>query len=222
MAFENFKNGHKEYTSKRTESDDLSAGQSPDTLMISCSDSRVDVNLLTGSKPGEIFSIENVAAMVPPYDEDDSHSGTAAAIEYAVKALEVKNIVIMGHSNCGGCGALCHIEDYREKYEFIAPWMDNAANAIEKVKHLPEGTDPEVKREALEHAVVLESINNLMTYSFIRDAVKENKLKIHGWHFDIKTGNILEHDKTSGKFLDIHRGESHPNENNKKSKFTPE
>lgn len=178
-------------------------GQAPETLIIACSDSRADPAILTSSAPGEVFVVRNVAAIVPPYKTDSNHHGTSAAIEFAVRTLKVKNIVVMGHSCCGGIQALAEHEITREKYEFLSQWMDIGSSALEKIEKEFMNAPIEDKKRALEQAVVLVSLNNLMTFPWIRQAVEENAVTLHGWYFDLRTGALLNYHPATGLFVNI-------------------
>jgi carbonic anhydrase len=105
--------------------------QSPDTILIGCCDSRVDPAIITDCDPGDIFVVRNVANLVAPYGPDHRCHGTSSALEYAVKVLNVKNIIILGHSNCGGIAAL--IDNSIEMFEFLGPWMETPKAALQKI-----------------------------------------------------------------------------------------
>jgi carbonic anhydrase len=178
-------------------------GQAPETLVISCSDSRTDPAVLTSSSPGDIFVVRNVAAIVPPYKTDSSHHGTSAAIEFAVRTLKVRHIVVMGHSFCGGCQALAEKEVLRGQYEFLSKWMEIGNPALEKVERELGGAPADVKRRSLEQAVVLVSLGNLLTFPWIKSALDAGTVELHGWYFDLESGELLTHNPASGIFEEI-------------------
>lgn len=178
-------------------------GQTPETLVIGCSDSRSDPAHVMNAQPGEMFVVRNVAAIVPPYKSDSLHHGTSAAIEFAVKGLKVRHIVVMGHSLCGGIHALANKTAAETSYEFLTPWMDIGNSALEAVERELADASPELKQRALEQAVILVSMNNLMTFPWIKSAVEEGSLHIHGWYFDLKTGELLNYDKTTATFAQL-------------------
>ena len=201
-----YKSFHKDFFEKdRLLYEELGRGQSPETLIIACSDSRVDPAMITNSLPGELFVVRNVAAIVPPYKIDDQHHGTSAAIEFAVKSLKVKHIIVLGHSFCGGVHALSEIEKTAENFEFISQWMKIGSPALHAVEAELKNASPGIKQTALEQAVVLVSMNNLMTFPWIAAAVGKGELDIHGWYFQIKTGQLKHYDTATGLFTDIEK-----------------
>lgn len=212
MPFKKFVQGYRDFYKNYFQSEShvyeelVRHGQSPETLVIACSDSRTDPALITGSQPGEMFVVRNVAAIVPPYRKDASHHGTSAAIEFAVKALKVKHIVVLGHSMCGGIKALAEKETTQQEYEFIAQWMDIASPARDAVEaELADASEP-IKQRALEQAVILVSLNNLMTFPWISEKVRAGELQIHGWYFDLKSGQIFRYKEKTQNFEKIAAG----------------
>ena len=182
----------------------LKKGQNPKVLVIGCSDSRVDPALLTGCGPGELFVIRNVANLVPPCEHDVHHHGVRAALEYAVCHLEVEHIIILGHSGCGGIGALMHGIDNGRPAEFIGPWVKIAERARERVlKELPE-KDAAMQSRACEQAAILVSLENLLTFPWISERVEAGNLLLHGWYFDIDAGQLSSYapEKTGFELLE--------------------
>lgn len=177
----------------------LKGGQTPKTLVIACSDSRVDPALLTGSKPGDIFVIRNVASLVPPYEPDTAHHGVSAALEYAVKILQVRNIIVLGHSQCGGIRELMCCENYHHT-EFIGTWLEIAATVREDVRarlgHLPLRQ----QIRACEEAALLLGIENLQTFPWVRERVEAGTLALHAWYFHIGRGHLFHYDPAKGAF----------------------
>ena len=166
-------------------------GQSPRAMIIACCDSRVDVQALLGAEPGELFMVRNVANLVPPFAPDHEHHGTSAAIEYAVTALKVAHIVVLGHAHCGGVAA------YHDKREngggpggstFVDRWMDILAPAYERMADL-EAERP-VRLCKLEQEGVLASLRNLEGFPFVKEALDAGRLTLHGGWFDISTGML--------------------------------
>lgn len=161
-------------------------GQTPHTLVIACSDSRVDPSIILNTGPGDIFVIRNVANLVPAYDSDFSHChGTSAAIEYAVKHLKVKNILILGHTHCGGIhNLLCQSLN---RHDFIDTWLSIAEEARREASKQTSETD---RQHICEREAVRVSLRNLLTFPFVAEAVSQNRLKLHGWLFDLAGGSI--------------------------------
>jgi carbonic anhydrase len=158
-------------------------GQSPETMVISCSDSRVDPQTVFGAVPGEMFVVRNIAGIVPPYEPNTgSHHGTSAAIEFGVRVLKVSRLVVLGHAQCGGVRAMA-LGAPPEARDFVASWVDIAKPAISA------GSGDEAQRlEEIEAAVVRLSLANLMNFPWVAEAVAAGSLKLHGYRFDIHTG----------------------------------
>ncbi|MBY5972600.1 carbonic anhydrase [Pseudooceanicola marinus] len=180
-------------------------GQRPKTMIISCCDSRVHVTSLFGADQGEFFIHRNIANLVPPYEPDGNQHGTSAAVEYAVTALKVAHLIVMGHSSCGGvagCHAMCsgQAPELDEKSSFVGRWMDLLRPGYERVKDI-EGE--QAQRDALERQAVLISLENLMTFPFLRDRVESGDLSVHGlWH-DIGNGTLEQYLPSEDSFAVI-------------------
>ena len=179
-------------------------GQSPKTMVIGCSDARVDPAVITDAAPGDLFVVRNVANLVPPYENDGVHHGTSAALEFAVCNLKVNNIVVLGHAHCGGIQAL--LEGYGEQHEgegFIAPWMKMALSARQKVLDRWPDDGKAVQQCACERAGILVSLDNLMTFPFVKQRVEDGRLRLFGWYFDIENGELLQYDPEKHHFHDL-------------------
>jgi carbonic anhydrase len=172
-------------------------GQNPRALVIACSDSRTDPQMVFNAKPGELFVVRNVANLVPPYGPDEQPHGVSSAIEFAVRALKVKAIVVMGHAMCGGIDALLHGAP-SEVSDFVGPWVRIAAPARERAMQVA----PEQRQTFCEHESVRLALANLMTFPWIRTAVEAGGLELHGSFFDIRSG-ILERLAADGTFHPI-------------------
>ncbi len=160
----------------------LAEGQHPETMVIACSDSRVDPATVFGAGPGQLFVVRNVAGLVPPWTPDAGYHGTSAALEFAVRVLKVSRIVVLGHARCGGVQAMVEGAP-PEAQDFVAPWMQIATSAL---SHPPApGAEPLTHYET---EVVRLSLDNLMTFPWIADAVHAGRLKVQGFRFDIHTG----------------------------------
>jgi carbonic anhydrase len=162
-------------------------GQSPETLVVSCSDSRVDPQTVFGAVAGEMFVVRNVAALVPVYGPDGGCHGTSAAIEYGVRVLKVSRIVVLGHAQCGGVQAMLEGTP-PEAHDFVAPWVGMAAPAL---RNIPPHLHAAERRCHCENEVVRLSLANLATFPWVAEAVASGRLDLHGFRFDIHTG-VLE------------------------------
>jgi len=170
---------------------ELGRKQQPHTLFIGCSDSRVVPELITRTRPGELFMIRNVANIVPPYRKTEDFAGTTSAIEYAVHVLDVKAIVVCGHSNCGGCAALHKSPEELQHIPNVARWLDASREVKERVaKQVVEGT-PEEQEWLTEQINILVQMRNLLTYPYIRERYDQGNIEIFGWYYIIETGEIF-------------------------------
>ena len=179
-------------------------GQAPKVLLIGCSDSRVDPSLIFGVQPGELFVLRNVANLIPPYSPDQGHHGTSAAVEFAVRNIEVEQIVVLGHSGCGGVKAL--IEDQgAEGSDFIRGWMAIARTARDRslALTLSAGQPPEAARRMCEQETVALSLANLMTFPWIRERVQGGRLSLHGWWYNLETAELLQLDSATNTFQPV-------------------
>lgn len=183
----------------------VQAGQRPKVLVIACSDSRVDPAILTRAKPGDIFIVRNVAALVPPYEPDGCRHGTSSAIEFAVRGLQVEHIVVLGHEMCGGIGALAAPES--RPFEFMSDWVAVAAEARDEVART--SLEGDTRQMVLEQASLLCSVRNLMTFPWIRERVETGRLVLHAWYFGLRAGELLAFDPGAGQFAVV-RGQARP------------
>lgn len=167
----------------------LSGGQQPRTMVITCADSRVDPSMIFNAAPGELFVVRNVANLVPPYAPDAAYHGTSAALEFAVRALQVENIVVLGHAQCGGVKALLEGAPPTVS-DFVGQWMQIAEPARRWVM-AGEYEHEHERQLACEHEVVRLSLDNLRTFWWVREALEAGRLRLHGCYFGIRTG-VLE------------------------------
>jgi len=176
-------------------------GQHPRALVIACCDSRCDPALLMDSDPGDMFVVRNVANLVPPHTQAGSFAGTTSAIAFAVRNLEVEHIIVMGHAQCGGIRALmAHQPPSCNEDELIAKWLSIAGDARNKVlQELPDRS-LEMQARACEQAAILVSLDNLMSFPWIRNLVETGKLLLHGWYFDMVNGELLQYEPEAGEF----------------------
>jgi carbonic anhydrase len=177
-------------------------GQTPKTLIIACSDSRVDPAILSSANPGELFVVRNVANLVPPYESSAGFHGVSAAIEFAVVNLQVKNIVILGHRQCGGIRSLFTPEAVRSG-GFVAQWMTIAKQAKDKVLQKFPQADLEQHCKECEKESIRASIENLLTFPFVREAREFRGMQILGLYFDLELGQLLELDSDWKEFTQI-------------------
>ena len=159
-------------------------GQRPKTLVVSCSDSRVDPQTVFGAGPGELFIVRNVAGLVPPYQPDANHHGTSAALEYGVRVLKVARVVVLGHAQCGGVQAMVEGPP-EEARDFVEAWMGIAAPVL-SMRPAPAGADDRLSH--YEKEVVRLSLANLATFPWVAEAVAAGRLQLLGFRFDIHTG----------------------------------
>ena len=177
----------------------LRDGQQPATMILACADSRADPAMIFDAAPGELFTVRNVAALAPPYDPGGGVHGVSAALEFAVTALGVKQIVVMGHGGCGGIAASLAAAADRPVGQFIAPWVEIAAPARDAV--LADESIPRKDwQEAVEHGAVGQSLHNLMGFPFVRAAYERGELALHGAWFSIGKGELHWRDPDTGAF----------------------
>jgi carbonic anhydrase len=180
-------------------------GQRPRAMVISCCDSRVHVTSIFGADEGEFFIHRNIANLVPPCNPDGEYHGTSAAVEFAVTALKVAHLIVLGHSNCGGvngCHAMCsgQAPELEQKSSFVGRWMDLLRPGYERVKDLP---DEPARLLALEKQAVLISLDNLMTFPFVRAAVEAENLTLHGLWTELGEGGLEQYDADTGAFVPV-------------------
>ena len=176
----------------------LGSSQSPKILIIACADSRVDPAAIFDCAPGQLFVIRNVANLVPPYNSSPTLHGVSAALEYAVKALKVKHIVVMGHGGCGGVKAsLDGLSTSNDSgFEFIGPWVGLLDSAREKVLH-SGSVNPQY---ALELEGIETSIDNLQSFPFVKDAIDAGEIELHGAWFAIQHGELHWRNNNNTRF----------------------
>lgn len=181
----------------------LSGKQEPDVLFIACADSRVDPNLITQSKPGELFIVRNVGNIVPPYDAIKDKNSVAAAIEFAVLLLKVMDIIVCGHSNCGAMQALYKDEREFKSMPHLKDWLKIASPVKETVDAFYPDYSNESRQRILEKENILAQLRNIQTYPFVNQALEKGLLYLHGWYYDIYTGKVYAYDPAADAFEDI-------------------
>jgi carbonic anhydrase len=179
-------------------------GQSPETMVISCCDSRVDPETIFTAMPGELFVVRNVANLVPPYETDGRFHGVSSAIEFAILNLRVKHLIVMGHSGCGGVkAALDQTAAIQTEGKFISRWMSMLDDARLRVLASTQMRPQAEKQTALEKEAVKTSLANLRTFPFVKDVEDKGKLELFGTYFDIATGALWVLNERTGDFYSL-------------------
>jgi carbonic anhydrase len=200
----NARPGYKETFAK------LALGQSPDSLLIACSDSRMAVNVFASTEPGDLFVVRNVGNMIAPCDDRGTTLGDeseAAAVEFATLALNVSDIIVCGHSECGAMRALLN-EEKSLPAPHLYSWLRHAEGALAKLRDGVRMKDELALHNHLSQLNVLEQIEHLSTYPTVRERIQQGKLDIHGWWFDIAKANVLAYEKEEGRFVVIDEAEA--------------
>ena len=183
-------------------------GQSPEVMVIGCCDSRVSPEVIFDAGPGELFVVRNVANLVPVYEPDGGAHGVSAALEYAVNVLRIKHIVVLGHAQCGGIRAFVDKIEPLSEGDFIGRWMQmfvKPGEVVEQRDH--ESMQDFVVR--IEKAAVFRSLENLLTFPFVRKAVDAGQMQLHGAYFGVAEGSLFVLDKAAKEFKsarDAHAG----------------
>lgn len=190
--------------------DRLVEGQQPEVMVIACSDSRTDPAIITSAEPGELFVIRNVAALVPAYAPDGRPHGTASAIEFGVKALGVRHIIVLGHSFCAGVRCLLEHDHGAGRFEFVSDWVEVAREVREEMDGLVTEAERGLIARRAEQAAVLASVRHLATYPFIAARVAEGRLALHGWYFHFGWGLLQAAETPDGPFRQVDEGAPPP------------
>ncbi|HLT64045.1 MAG TPA: carbonic anhydrase [Pseudohongiella sp.] len=191
-GYRRFKQGYFEENKDKIQ--EMARNQKPSHVLITCCDARLEPSLIFDTEPGELFVIRNVANLVPPYEKGGSYHGTSAALEFAITVLEVPEIIVLGHSRCGGIRSLVLEHQKLAPDSFIERWMSIVAPVAKLAD--PEKLDDIKTFNRCEQAAVGLSMRNLMTFPWIASRVQEGKLKISGWHYNIFTGALKQiHDE---------------------------
>lgn len=185
-------------------------GQTPKVLIVGCSDSRVDPALISSAAPGELFVIRNVANLVPPFDSSGSgQHGVSAAIEFAVMNLKVETVIVLGHRQCGGIRALMLGEDGHAG-SFVGRWMQIASRARNEVLARYKDADQDTLCRHCEMESITVSLENLLSFPFVKEAVDQGRLELHGIYFDIESGGLLQFDPEAKNFRNINVPDRQP------------
>lgn len=186
-------------TEHQTLLEELSHGQKPRVLFISCSDSRVDPNLITQTDVGELFVIRNAGNLVPPYGA--ANGGEGGTIEYAIAALEIDQVVICGHSHCGAMKGLMKLNKLQADMPLVYDWLQHAETTRRVVSENYPESQGEERVEILVAENVLVQIDNLKTYPIVRSRLLQGKLQIYGWIYHIETGEVLAYDEETHTYV---------------------
>jgi carbonic anhydrase len=194
------------FASNRTLFEQLSKeGQRPETLFITCSDSRVVPNLITTAAPGDLFIVRNVGNIVPSVDRGVM-GGVSAAIEYAVEVLAVDNVIVCGHTDCGAIDAILHPERMAH-LPFVSRWLSQSSSIPEVIEQRYGYLDGPARVIAAVQENVLVQLENLRSFELVARRLDSGKLKMSGWVFNIATGEIFDYDPISGQFLQLGGGD---------------
>jgi carbonic anhydrase len=196
------------FASNRSLFEQLSeAGQRPETLFITCCDSRVVPNLITSAAPGELFIVRNVGNIVPSVvDRSAIQGGVSAAIEYAVELLEVGNVIVCGHTNCGAIDAILH-PDRVTHLPFVSRWLKESSRIPQLIEERYGDLQGEARMIAAVEENVLIQLENLRSFEFVRRRLDSGVLKMNGWVFQIATGHVFDYDPVSEQFLQLGAGD---------------
>lgn len=177
-------------------------GQRPRAMIVTCCDSRVHAASMFGADHGEFFIHRNIANLIPPFEPNGDHHGTSAAIEYAVTALKVSHLIVLGHSLCGGvqgCIDMCNgkAPELEKPNSFVGRWMDILRPGYDLVK---DEADPKAQARALEQRSVIISLENLMSFPFVEERVEDGELSLHGLWTGIAEGDLEQYNPSTGRF----------------------
>ena len=198
-GYERFRSGY--FQRNREQLEKLAQQQAPDVAMVSCCDSRVDTGILFDADPGEIFVIRNVANLIPPFELKGDYHGTSAALEFAVTCLKVKEIMVLGHANCGGIRALMENDGNIKKDGFIDRWMQIAAPAKKEILARKDLATFEEKVDACEKTAIHYSLRNLLTHPWVRERVEQGKLQLVGYYYELHNGQLEKVDEINADIL---------------------
>jgi carbonic anhydrase len=191
-GYQRFKNGY--FSENREKLRKLAEEQKPNHVLITCCDARMEPALIFDTEPGQMFVIRNVANLVPPYEINGDYHGTSAALEFAVTVLEIPEIIVLGHSRCGGIRSLVLDAKNLPKDTFISRWMSIVAPVADLAD--PNRLNDHATFNYCEQAAVGYSLRNLMTFPFIKERVEAGTLTLKGWHYNIFTGALKQiHDQ---------------------------
>ena len=178
-------------------------GQNPKALFIGCSDSRVMPAMITSSKPGDLFIARNIGNFVAPFNPSQDYHATASAIEYAVSVLEVSDIIVCGHSECGAIAALFKEIEPSDENLHTLKWLELGENAKRSALLSHRGKPHKEVLDYTERVSVIFQLENLLTYPAVKRRVADGTLFLHGWHYNIQNGNIEYYDEEAYEFKEL-------------------
>jgi len=190
------------FKSHRELFEELAHGQHPRILFITCSDSRIDPNLITQVEIGQLFIIRNAGNIIPPYGA--SNGGEGAALEYAIEALNIEEIIVCGHSNCGAMKGLLKINELQEKMPLVYQWLKHAEPTRRLIKDNYQDLIGDELLDMTTAENILSQLNNLQTYPSVRSRLHQGRLCLHGWIYELETGTVLAYDAVSHQFVPPH------------------
>lgn len=198
----------------------LALGQRPDTLFITCSDSRVVPNVFVSTDPGDLFVVRNVGNLIPPYHSFECHQveqSETAAIDFAVMTLGIRDIIVCGHSECGAMHAI--LSEQSNPSSNVRQWLCNGEEALSHLKQYPDFAKELSEVNRVSQLNVLLQLAHLKSYPIVQEALQENRLRLHGWWFELKNADVYAYDEKENKFLviDEERSEHIIQKLNKKS-----
>jgi carbonic anhydrase len=167
-------------------------GQQPQIMVVACCDSRVDPAVILQCDPGDLFVVRNVANIIPPYEIDDTHHGTSAALEFAIGTLKVKHLILLGHSQCGGIQTLFNHNNTNTN-DFISKWVSLVSLPHTNIQHADDYAKLALNK----------SFEHCLTFPWIKDKITNNLLEVHLWFFDIKSGQIFTYNETTKSYTPL-------------------
>lgn len=196
------------FESHRDLFEELSRGQHPRILFITCSDSRIDPNLITQANVGELFVIRNAGNIIPPFNA--TNGGEGAAVEYAIAALDIEQVIVCGHSHCGAMKGLLKMSKLADKMPLVYEWLKQAEATRRLIQENYAHVPPEDLLQITVAENVLTQLENLNTYPIIRSRLHQGKLSLHGWIYSIETGEVLTYDPACHDFVPLEQRNNSP------------
>lgn len=174
--------------------------QHPRYAIVTCCDSRIDTTRVFDAIPGEVFLIRNIANLVPPYEPDEHHHSTSAAIEYAVRVLKVGQFVVLGHAGCGGIKSL--LDPPASPTDFIRLWLEMAGSARDRAVNMP-GLSAEERQRTCELEALKSSLTNLLDFPWLRTRIEDGSLQVDALYLDLERGELLLYDRNGDTFAAV-------------------